>query len=389
MTPTVRIRHSATPAQHQFITAPERTVAFIAGIGSGKTRASVLKALSQPAGSIGMLVAPTYTMLKDTLLRTFLDIGKHAIRTFNAGDMHMRLINGTEVLFRSADNPERLRGPNLGWAGMDEAALMNSAALDIMLGRLRLDPGRLWFTTTPKGRHHWLYEMTRRSQNVRVIRARSMDNPYLPQAFLDELKLQYTADFYRQEVLGEFVEYGQTVFRTAARYETSELPRDGYREATGCDFAYTSRSGDWTVFLTGRLHEGIIYITDLYRKQTEATDWARHLKTLPDPFAFIGGQETGIVDFLRRDYGIRINTARAITDKLARVQPAAAAWNRGEIRLPADSEITLEIETEVLPFVGDPKQDNTDDIVDALSSLHEALLGRPEPFIPTGVLGWD
>jgi len=56
--------------------------------------------------------------------------------------------------------------------------------------------------------------------------------------------------------------------------------------------------------------------------------------------------------------------------------PAAAAWNRGEIRLPAGAPITTDIETELMAFTGDPKVDAHDDIVDALAGLHHALIGK-------------
>src|SRR5690606_8824011 len=120
----------------------------------------------------------------------------------------------------------------------------------------------------------------------------------------------------------------------------------------------------------------IIYVTGLYRAQAEATAWAQQLRLVPAPFAFIGGQESGIAAFLRKDYGIQLRTERAATDKLARAQPVIAAWNRGEVRLPRGAAITTEIETEVLAFTGDSRVDDTDDIVDALAALHHALIGK-------------
>jgi PBSX family phage terminase large subunit len=205
-----RLKFDPTKPQRGFITSTARNSAFIGGIGSGKTRASVIKAISMPPNTVGMLVAPTFGMLRDTVIRTFAEIATrapHIVRKFNQSELHATLFDGKEILFRSADNPERLRGPNLGWAGLDEAALMNRNALDIMLGRLRLEPGNMWFTTTPKGRNHWLHEYIE-TGNVEVHRSRTMDNPHLPQAYIDSLKSQYSSAFYAQEVLGEFVDMG-------------------------------------------------------------------------------------------------------------------------------------------------------------------------------------
>jgi predicted phage terminase large subunit-like protein len=371
-----QLRSYATPAQRQFIERPDRSTAFIGGVGSGKTRASVLKALSQPSNTHGMLIAPTFPMLKDAMLRTFLEIARPFLVTFNQSDLHARLVNGTEIMFRSADNPERLRGPNLGWAGLDEAALMDRTALDIMLGRLRESPGRMWFTTTPKGKNHWLHEYIK-TDGVHVVRARSMDNPYLPQWFLDRLERSYASDFYRQEVLGDFIDAGGRVFADAWYYD--ELPTDAYREAVGIDFAYTAKShADYSVAVRGRAVGDHLYLTNVYRAQVEMPAFAAHLKSQGPVrmLARIGGTEKGIIDFLRRD-GIRIETIPASTDKHAFAQPLAAAWNTGRVLLPRNAPWVAPLLDEVLSFTG--VNDQHDDIVDALGALHHALHANPAP----------
>ena len=372
-----QLRSYATPAQRAFIQHAGRSSAFIGGVGSGKTRASVLKALSQPSDTHGMLIAPTFPMLKDAMLRTFLEIARPFLVSFNQTDLHARLVNGAEIMFRSADNPERLRGPNLGWAGLDEAAGMDKAALDIMLGRLREKPGRMWFTTTPKGRNHWLHEYIK-TDDVHVVRARSMDNPYLPQWFLDRLERSYASDFYRQEVLGEFIDAGGLVFRDAWYYDT--LPTDPYREAVGIDFAYTAKShADYSVAVRGRAVGENLYVTNVHRAQVEMPAFAAHLRTHAGirMLARIGGTEKGIIQFLTRDHNLRIDTIPASTDKHAFAQPLAAAWNVGRVLLPRDAPWVPALLDEVLSFTG--VNDPHDDQVDALGALHHALFTRTTP----------
>ena len=71
-------------------------------------------------------------------LRTFLELVNKAgiLRSFNKSDMTVDLIDGKHILFRSSDQPDRLRGPNLGWFYLDEAALMDEQTWLIMIGRL-------------------------------------------------------------------------------------------------------------------------------------------------------------------------------------------------------------------------------------------------------------
>src|SRR5580765_3570573 len=102
--------------QRAFLTSPAKFRLFVGGVGSGKSRAGCLECLRQPAGSTGMVLAPTYPMLRDATLRTFLELCQRGgvLRSFNRSEMVVHLIDGKTVLFRSADDADRLRGPNLG-----------------------------------------------------------------------------------------------------------------------------------------------------------------------------------------------------------------------------------------------------------------------------------
>lgn len=176
-------------------------------MGSGKTWAGVFKIVQQPKSN-GMVLAPTYPMLRDATLRTFLELTEswRVLRAFKKSEMKAILVNGTEVLFRSTEYPDRLRGPNLGWFMMDEAAISKRQAFLIMLGRLREEPGIAWVTTTPRGKN-WVYEtFVYGGGDYRIIRAPSDSNRFLPSSFVAGLRHAYKGIFARQEVDGEFVD---------------------------------------------------------------------------------------------------------------------------------------------------------------------------------------
>ena len=92
-------------------------------------------------------------MLMDSTLATFLELTRTGgvLADFSKSEMVARLVNGTQILFRSADDPNRLRGINLGWFFMDEAAVLDAnETWLILLARLRETPGRAWLCTTPR-----------------------------------------------------------------------------------------------------------------------------------------------------------------------------------------------------------------------------------------------
>jgi phage terminase large subunit-like protein len=371
------------PAQRDIIRDAGRFNVLVCGRRFGKT-VLLLDRLIRPAldGHPVAWFAPTeryFDEVWDVAKRTLEPATQHADQQKKV----LRLITGGKIDFwtlHNTDDPGR--GRKYACIAIDEAAIaprLERQWTEAIRPTLTDLKGSAWFASTPKGANYFKTLADRTEDGWRSWRLPTTSNPHIDPVEVDAARRELPVAAYRQEYLAEFVTDFGAFFKAATYYDPSELPTDGYTEATGCDFAYTSRAGDWTVFITGRLSAGVLYVTDLYREQAAATDWAARLKSVPSPMAFIGGQEGGIADFLRRDYSIRIKTERAATDKLARAMPSITAWNRGEIRLPARAPITTTIEGELLAFTGNDRADAHDDIVDALAALHHALVGTPKP----------
>jgi len=185
---------------------------FGGGIGAGKSFVGAFDLIRRAGpGRLYMAAAPTYPMMRDASLRTFLALARELcfLRGFAKGDMTATLGNGAEVLFRSTDDPERLRGPNLSGVWLDEASLMPREAWDITIGRLREQGRQGWAsaTFTPKGRSHWTYEVFgKRSPGTELFHAATKDNPHLPAKFEAALREQYAGLLADQELGGLFVD---------------------------------------------------------------------------------------------------------------------------------------------------------------------------------------
>lgn len=371
------------PAQQGIIRERARFNVLVCGRRFGKT-VLLLDRLIRPAlaGYPVAWFAPTekyFDEVWDVARATLEPATKHADQQKKV----LRLITGGKIDFwtlHNTDDPGR--GRKYACIAIDEAAIaprLERQWTEAIRATLTDLKGDAWFASTPKGANYFKTLADRDSDGWRSWRLPTTSNPHIDPTEVEVARRELPTAVFRQEFLAEFVTDFGAFFKAATYYDLTELPTDGYREATGCDFAYTSKAGDWTVFLTGRLVAGVIYVTDLYREQAAATEWAARLRAVPSPMAFIGGQEGGIADFLRRDYNIRLKTERAATDKLARAMPAITAWNRGEIRLPSRAPITTTIEGELMAFTGNDRADDHDDIVDALAALHHALVGKPQP----------
>jgi PBSX family phage terminase large subunit len=256
------------PSQDRFLFSDARYPAFVAGIGSGKTVAGALRSYQFAQKGDGMVVAPTFPMLRDATQHTFFELlDKAGIGyEFHKADQEARVF-GHRVLFRTAEHPDRLRGPNMNWAWLDEAAMMRPATWDIVLGRLRMGSPSAWVTTTPAG-FNWVHDKwTSDDEKYQLINASTADNTHLPDEYLADLEASYSGEFAQQELHGQFVAFEGLVyseFRRGVHTFTGEVPAGD--ECRAIDFGYTNPF----VCIFGRVdNDGRLWIYDEYYQRRE------------------------------------------------------------------------------------------------------------------------
>jgi hypothetical protein len=205
-------------SQRTFHESGARFKGFSGPIGSGKSQALCQEAIKLTylnPGRMGLIGAPTYPMLRDTTQAALLEVLTRnqiphelnkAENTITMGDTKSRIV------FRAVDDFERLRGSNLAWFGVDELTYCPEDAWLRLEGRLR-DPKaqRLcgFAVWTPKG-YDWVYRkfIARPVEGYEAVIARPRENVHILRVvpdFYDRLKASYDEAFYKQEVLGEYV----------------------------------------------------------------------------------------------------------------------------------------------------------------------------------------
>lgn len=297
--------HTLTVPQGEFVESPQHQAAFVGGIGSGKSYAGAIRALLAGLGTLGhtdadgvrlrtpnlgAVTAPTENMLRDTTLRTFREIAEpfidHARSAF-APPIRVRLINDSEILFRSADNAESLRGTNLSWWWGDEAALYPASVWRIMLGRLRQfgQHGYAWITTTPKGRD-WIWRkfVEANDERVMLVKSTTQQNKYLDPAFIAALEADYSGDFARQELGGEFVAREGLVYPEFDRERhiiaAEQIPEQFSRVIAGMDFGFQNPG---VLLVVGVAADSqLIVLHEEYARQRGIEEWATLAAQLRD-----------------------------------------------------------------------------------------------------------
>ncbi len=166
-------------------------------------------------GRQGVIAAPTFAMLRDATLTSLL----HMLEEHDV-EFEMRKADGeltvssseSTLLLRSLDEPERLRGTNLAWFAIDELSYTREEAWLRLEARLR-DPKAqrlsgfgVW---TPQG-HDWIYKRFIHNPvaGYGCVQAKPFENQYVLDKtpdYYDRLEKSYDPRFYKQEVLGEYL----------------------------------------------------------------------------------------------------------------------------------------------------------------------------------------
>lgn len=187
---------------------------------SGKTFAGCLRALllSQHPNSFGLIGRSTYPELRDTTRRTFFEVcppeyydEAHGGQ-WKPSDNHLRLVNGSEIIFRHLDtiSEKELLSLNLGWFFIDQAEEIGEQVFRILQSRLRLNtvPNRYGFVICNPEPGNWIDNMFRKpvlenkaNPNFHFIESASTDNPHLPADYVPMLR-----ETYPEEMVKRFVE---------------------------------------------------------------------------------------------------------------------------------------------------------------------------------------
>ncbi|HLJ47568.1 MAG TPA: terminase family protein [Bryobacteraceae bacterium] len=215
---TREIEYQPLPSQQKFHRSKARFKGFSGPVGCGKSQALCHEAIRLSyinRGRLGLIGAPTYPMLRDATLVSFIEVlARNEIPyEFNKAESVLTMRDsGSRILFRAVDEFERLRGTNLAWFGIDELTYTSEEAWLRLEGRLR-DQAALklcgFAVWTPKG-FDWVYKRFIRApvSGYEAILAAPYENRHILSKipdFYERLRRSYDERFFEQEVLGAYL----------------------------------------------------------------------------------------------------------------------------------------------------------------------------------------
>lgn len=307
--------------------------------------------------------------------------------------------NGATVQFFSAEEPERLRGPQFEIAWCDELAAWNKDidTWDMLQFCMRLGKHpRIVVTTTPKPTK--LVRKILKDDKTHVTTGSTFDNSAnLAGTYLEAVKEQYEGTrLGRQELYAEVLEEAQgalwnTDMLDACTIKQEQVP-DLSRIVVAIDPAVTAnKESDMTgIVVAGIDVNGIAYVLGDYTDRLSPQGWAAKAIELYHKYEAdrIVAEVNQGGDMVKttihgEDETVPFRAVRASRGKYARAEPISALYERGLVKHvanPEDGATLNELETQMrtwepLGSIGSP--DRLDALVWALTDL--SLNGYAKP----------
>jgi len=298
-----------------------------------------------------LYVAPTYRMAKQiiwedakALLRE-----KRWVKKINESELIITLVNGSQIMLRSADNPDSIRGIGVDFCVVDEAADipdLENTWRAVIRPTLSDRNGHALIIGSPKGRNYFydLYNTT--GAEWRSWSFTTIDGGRVSAAEIESAKRDLDERTFAQEYLAQWVNYSGLIYYNLhdANLKTMPVP-PGVILQIGMDFNVSP-----IVATLGFQHQhGIhifdeiqIYGSDTYELVSEINRRYPHNRKIVYPDASGAQRRTsagGVTDHIilkNAGYELKVGSINpSVKDRIAAVNSALKS-STGEIRLTID-----------------------------------------------------
>ena len=301
--------------------------------------------------------------------------------------------NGSKAVFFSAEDPERLRGPQAYSAWTDELCAWRNAqeTWDMMMFGLRLGrKPQVFITTTPKTTK--LLRNIISDPKTSISKGSTFDNAAnLADTFLDAVKKTYEGTrLGRQELYAEILDEASGALWNRELLFKCEVDRDEVpplsRIVVSVDPAVTNKTdSDMTgMVVAGIDQEGTAYVLEDHTDHYSPKEWAAkaielYHEHMADRIVAERNQGGDMVrhTLQTEDENVPIKLVHASRGKMARAEPVSALYEQGKVKHVKglnDLEDQM-VQWEPLGSIGSP--DRLDAMVWALTDL--SLNGYAKP----------
>lgn len=257
-------------------------------------------------------------------------------------------VGGGWLQFKTAEEPDALRGEGIDFVVFDEAAhiphleeMWEQCVRPSLMDRR----GDAWFISTPNGFNYFntLFLRSRSHEDWASFQFPTSSNPHIASDEIDELRKSLPALVARQEIDAEFVQLAGALFKRQNIQVIDTEPAIPY--CRSWDLAFTEKTtSDWTAGAKmGVTPDGTIVIANIVSGQME---WPDAVRLIANTAKLDGTQvkqgiecvsaQVGVLQTLLRDPLLLAHTFTPIEvhrDKLTRALPLVARSEQGKLAI--------------------------------------------------------
>jgi len=140
-------------------------------------------------------------------------------KSWNKSETIWQAYNGSEILFRSCEDPSKFKSLNLDGFGLDEPVDINEDIFLMLQGRLRGTSVKNQIgllTGNPSGYLSWVYQYffgEKKKPEYKAIETSTYDNIFLPQQYIKSMEESYDADYARRYLQGKWGDFEGLIYK--------------------------------------------------------------------------------------------------------------------------------------------------------------------------------
>ena len=195
-------------------------------------------------------VSPVYSQSSKVHKELYSAIAQSGlVKSNNFSDNRIELKNGSEIVFRSAERYDNIRGLTMDYGIIDEAAFMKDDAWKEAIRPVFAVRGKkVLFISTPKGKNwfHELYQLGQSADHKRYksYTGSSYETPFISKEEIEDAKRTIPEQVFKQEYEAKFIDSGGEVFQNISNNQFTRWPSPNGKVFCGIDLG---KQEDYTV----------------------------------------------------------------------------------------------------------------------------------------------
>lgn len=302
--------------------------------------------------SINIIVEPTLNQSR----RIFKQItgmleGSGLVKNANASLLNIDLVNGSEIIFKSAEQQESLRGMTAsGVMVIDEGAFIKDEIYEILFPVTDVHKCPLLIISTPLFTDGYFYKLYVSPNSTSFDWSKYDTSMFLSESKLEEYRNTMSEMKFKSEYLGQFLTEGSYVFGNVTVRVSKEISNKK-KVYCGIDWA-TGSGGDFTCLIFLNDQREVVDIVSFKDKEpSEQIDLiasiineSRDLKKVQVETNSIGA--VYISELKKRVSKRSIIQEFTTTNESKRriIEQLVTAFERGTIKIPDDKELIRELQ---------------------------------------------